>query len=238
MPTIYLVSSLQYARCLGNLLCSTINHRKVIVFTQSGQAIRSTNMTSPRYFSVSTADNTIYVADWTNGVYESRDDGLTWCRVFKTPMCASLQTAKVSSSAQDSPNTDDFWTLEICRENITWRLRVYTVDKRRPINDSVALTWSDVSLPSEPPVSLMYSRLAYDGRRNILVTDSMNSAVHVWLVSGQYDRQLVSKQHFAINSVPVRVALEYKKDGEVTMYVSQRPFGLISVFRLTYANVE
>jgi hypothetical protein len=50
-------------------------------------------------------------------------------------------------------NTDVLWTR--VRSAKDWRLRVYTVDKRRAVGDNV--TWRDVTLPSHVTVDLSSS---------------------------------------------------------------------------------
>jgi hypothetical protein len=59
------------------------------------------------------------------------------------------QVIKVSTDS----NTDVLWTLVWSAED--WRLRVYTVDKRRAVGDNV--TWRDVTLPSHVTVDLSNS---------------------------------------------------------------------------------
>jgi hypothetical protein len=73
------------------------------------------------------------------------------------------QVIKVSTDS----NTDVLWTLVWSAED--WRLRVYTVDKRRAVGDNV--TWRDVTVPSHVTVDLGDSKLAYDGHTSIFVTD-------------------------------------------------------------------
>jgi hypothetical protein len=74
---------------------------------------------------------------------------------------------------------------------------------------------------------LYCSSLAYDGH-SVFVTDCRNKAVHVWSVSGQYDRQLVSPQQLV--SGPWRVAVDNQRH---VMYVGQ--WGdTVGVFKLTY----
>jgi hypothetical protein len=55
------------------------------------------------------------------------------------------QVIKVSTDS----NTDVLWTLVWSAED--WRLRVYTVDKRRAVGDNV--TWRDVTVPSHVTVA-------------------------------------------------------------------------------------
>jgi hypothetical protein len=178
----------------GNIVYSEWRKGKVVTMSQSGDVIQQTNVSQPSYLSVST-DGVIYLISEYTSVYQSTDDGLTWSRMFNvTDGWQCWQVIKVSTDS----NTDVLWTL-VVRSAEDWRLRVYTVDKRRAVGDNV--TWRDVTLPSHVTVDLSYSRLAYDGHTSIFVTDKSNRAVHVWSVSGQYDRQLVSPQQLISNLV-------------------------------------
>jgi hypothetical protein len=70
------------------------------------------------------------------------------------------------------------------------------------------LTWRDVTLPKKAPVDLSRCKLAYDGHTSILVTDN-KQGVHVWSVSGQYDRRLVS--HWRLTSSVHLVAVDTQR---------------------------
>jgi hypothetical protein len=121
-----------------------------------------------------------------------------------------------------------YWTREYLNSGTTKkRLRVCTVDKRQAGNN---VTWCDVTLPSRVTVDLQSVRLAYDGHTNIFINDVANKAVHVWSVSGQYERQLVSQ----LTNQPQRMAIN-NQNGHV-MYVGQGS-GTVSVFELTYESL-
>jgi hypothetical protein len=77
-------------------------------------------------------------------------------------------------------------------------LRVYTVDNRRADGDRV-ISQRDVALPTHVSMDAS-SKLVYDGHTSIFATDNLNLAVHVWSVSGQYDRQLLSSEQLYITS--------------------------------------
>ena len=209
----------------GNIVYSEWRSTKVVTMSQSGDVIQQTNVSMPSYLSVST-DGVIYlISDNYKIVYQSTDDGLTWSRMFNvTDGWECWQVIKVSTDS----NTDVLWTVVESAKDC--RLRVYTVDKRRAVGDNV--TWRDVTLPSHVTVSLSESKLAYDGHTSIFVTDSVsNRAVHVWSVSGQYDRQLVSPQQLI--SKPCRVAVDTQRH---VMYVGLEK-GTVGVFELTYEPV-
>jgi hypothetical protein len=178
---------------------------------------------TPGNLSVST-DGVIYlISEWTS-VYQSTDDGLTWNHVFTvTDDRECCQVIKVSTDS----NTDVLWTVVWSAED--WHLRVYTVDKRRAVGDNV--TWRDVIVPSHVTVSMTSSELAYDAHTSMFIADLYNRAVHVWSVSGQYDRQLVSPQQ--LRSTPFCVAVDTQRH---VMYVGLNG-DTVGVFELTYEPV-
>jgi hypothetical protein len=210
----------------GHIVYAADNNKKVVVMTRNGKLVAQTNNVAPSRFYVS-SDDVIYLANFERGVYQSTDDGVTWSHVFKVAddwECS--QVIKVSSES----DTDTFWTLETLNEDDDcWRMRMYTVDKRRVSNN---VTWRDISLPNHVTVDLSYAKLAYDGHTNIFVTSSSNYVVHVWSVSGQYVRQLLSSQQFAKNDTrPQRLAVDPR--GNHIIYVGQTK-GIVGVFELEY----
>ena len=211
----------------GHIVYTAYNCRRVVVMSRSGDVIAHTQMTGPLCLSVST-DDVICLADRKSGVYQSRDDGVTWSHVFKSP--DGWQCWQVIRVSRDR-HTDDWWTLEY--KDMDTRLRVYTTGDRGQTGGHV--TWRDVTVPSQAHIT-GNSRLAYDGHTNIFLNDSYNRAIHVLsTVSGQYDRQLVSPSHFTSYNRPECVAVDSQRDGHVTMYVGQW-YGLVSVFRLSYEH--
>ncbi len=203
----------------GNIVYSADNSKRVVTMTRQGHIIQHTKGFVPNYFTVS-ADNVIYVAVTRSGVYQSTDDGVTWSLVFK--LADDWGCAHAIKVSTDS-NTDVFWTAEYSGSDKR-RLRMYTVDKRQA---NANATWSDVS---HVTVDLP-TNLAYDGHTNIFIRNFANKAVHVWSVSGQYERQLVSQ----LTNGPQRVAVDSCQHGHV-MYVG-RGQGTVSVFELTYESL-
>ena len=61
----------------GNIIYTTTNSRKVVLISESGKFIADTLMTNPQYLSIS-SDNLIYLADSQTGIYESKNDGVSW----------------------------------------------------------------------------------------------------------------------------------------------------------------
>ena len=208
----------------GNIVCTTGYSNKVVVMSESGKVITThKKMTSPRYLGVS-SDNIIYLADYTTGVYQSTDDGVSWSHVFKsTDGWHCWRVIKVTTD-----HSDDFWTQEYS-DNDSYHLRVYSVDRRRS-DDSV--TWRDITVITTDGehINLPYSSLSYDGNMNIFLSDRYNKAVHVLSVNGQYHYQLLSSHH--IKNRPFRLAVD--KEHQL-LYVGQND-GVVGVFKLTYGD--
>ena len=204
----------------GNIVYSEYDSGKVVTMSQSGDVIQQTNVSKPTFLSVST-DGVIYlISDNCTSVYQSTDHGVTWSHVFHvTDGWECWQVIQVSTDS----NTDALWT--VVRSDEDWRLRVYTVDRRRAVGDNV--TWRDVTVPSHVTVNLGLSNLVYDGH-SVFVTDYWKKAVHVWSVSGQYDRQLVSPQQLVSHAWGVAVDSQRH-----VMYVGHWK-GTVGVFKLTY----
>jgi hypothetical protein len=206
----------------GNIVYSEWRSGKVVTVSQSGDVIHQTHVLDPSYLSVSTY-NVTYLISGYKSVYQSTDEGLTWGHVFTA--FKDWQCWQVIQVSTDN-NIDALWTLVALDLAEYWRLRVYTVDKRRAVGDNA--TWRDVTLPSHETVDIRHSRLAYDGYTSIFVTDGRNTAVHVWSVSGQYDRQLVSYQQ--LSSLPLCVAVDTQRH---VMYVGHDK-DRVGVLELTY----
>jgi hypothetical protein len=158
----------------GHIMYAANNNKKVVVMTCNGEVITQTNSVSCLRFYVS-PDDVIYLAGLDSVVYQSTDDGATWTHVFEVAD-ECLQVIKVSSDS----NTQTFWALECkvgdhCNENgngndnedtandderdnneLIWRLRMYTVDKRRVSSNNV--TWRDINIPSHVTVDLYHVR--------------------------------------------------------------------------------
>ena len=207
----------------GNIVYTTFSN-KVVVMSESGKVITThTQMTKPRYLSVSN-DDIIYLADLETGVYQSTDDGVSWSLVFKsTDGWHCWQVIKVTTD-----HSDDFWTLEQS-VNKNWHLRVYSVDRKRSDGN---VTWRDINVTTTDGkhINLSNSSLSYDGNMNIFLSDWDNKAVHVLSLNGQYHCPLLSSHHF--KSEPCRLAVDKERQ---LLYVGQM-VGVVGVFKLTYGD--
>ena len=200
---------------------SKFNSGKVVLIKKSGSLIKSYPMIQPRCLTV--LNNDIYLADSATGVYQSKDDGVSWDLVIQS--CGGWhcwQVIKVTSA-----DSDDYWTLERHDDN-SWHIRVYYVNRKRA---DCNVTWKDLSSISADSISLSWSRLAFDGiSNNIFLSDFKNCSIHVFSVDGQYLKQLpLSKQ---IYYQPYRLTMD--KDYPY-LYVGQYR-GIVDVFKITYED--
>lgn len=213
----------------GNIVC-TIVRKRVMIFSLKGAFITQTKMADPRFITLSPNDDVIYIIDWTNGIFQSVDNGLTWKLFLKRSDrgWGFMQALRVTAVNR----INDVWTIEMTNEKLQCRLRVYSVDTSmdKPVN----VTWRDVMLPTHMSINLQFSRLSYDKHTaSVFLTDTSNTnrAVHVWSVSGQYDRQLMSRQNFTVNDGPVRLTVD--KLNHNLFYVGRRN-GIVGVYALQY----
>jgi WD40 repeat protein len=206
----------------GNIVYCKRFSDKVATMSKSDKVIQETEAKNPIHLSVST-DNVLYLLSDFISVIQSTDDGLKWTLAFEvSDEWTCLQVIKVSTDG----DIDVMWTLVESAE--ARHLQVYKVEKRRVVGGGV--TWRNITVPSHVTVSV-HSKLVYDGHTSIFVTDIINRAVHVWSVSGQYDRQLVSPQQLLSN--PSYLAVDTQRH---LMYVGYGN-GTVDLFELTYEPV-
>jgi hypothetical protein len=186
------------------IVCTTnaIDNSNMVVMSVTGKVISHMEMNSPKYLSVS-ADDVIYVTNY-GGLSYSSDNGTTWNRLvsLRDNEWRFFQALKVTPNGLVSSYTA--WIVEY-NDYDDWRLSIYI-----PGNG----TWKDVILPNSK-VKVYQSRMVFDGRKNIYMTDWYNRAVHVWSVNGRYVRQLLSSQN--LTSMPRNVALNEQR---TLLYVS------------------
>ena len=211
----------------GNIVYTTWNH-EVVVMSESGKVIAiPTYAINPRYISVSN-DNTIYLADWETGVYQSTDDGVKWSLVLKsTDGWNCCQVIKVITDYGD-----DFWMLEwkgINERNI-YRLSVCRVDNKSGSDGNEMRRDINVPTTDDKHIDLHYAKLLYDGNMNIFLNDYHNKAVHVLSVNDQSHCQLLSSSHLKNN--PRKLAVDRERQ---LLYVGQDK-SVVEVFELTYGN--
>ena len=206
----------------GNIVYTTYKTKKVVVMSEFGKVIQYKLMTKPKCLSVST-DDIIYLADQEAGVYQSTDDGISWCLILNaTHNWHCWQAIKVTT---DSEHKHDFWTLDVDNK----RLRLYSVGKSYRSGN---VTWKDINLLSTDgkAIQLVDANLSYDGNSNIFLVDPNNFAVHVATVNGQYHHQLLSSQY--IKNLLVKATVDF----ETSLFFVSELGGKVSVFKLLYGE--
>lgn len=201
----------------------------VVTLTLTG--IKKTTMANtPFYLSMMFSDNVVYVSDGSK-IFQSSDDGETWMHAFTiTPdhegewwRCLQVVRVKISSHMQAST---DFWTAEM-DGNGPRRLRRYRVSL--PLNGSSNIISSgNVALPSWLVACYIQQtpyKITYDGNSAIFIRLYDNS-VHIWLVTGEYDRQLVTLPHNTVLCVAIDTAHH-------NLYAGQEN-GTLNIYALTY----
>jgi hypothetical protein len=208
----------------GNIVYTAYNTERLVLMSQSGVVIQQNpRLSTPSTLSVSTNGIIYLVNADRHWVSQSRTDGLTWGIMFGIPITSNFFQVINVSLDPDVPEV--LWNI-VESFGGHWRLRVNIFDRRRSDGDGLLLR--DVIMPSHVTVTLNNSRLAYDGHTSVLVADRFNRAVHVWSVSGQYGRQLVSPQQLTSDIQSLAVDTQRR-----VMYVSDVN-GTVSMFELTY----
>ena len=207
----------------GDIVYTTYDRKsRLMVKTVSGKIITMPiHMTQPQYFSISNRD-TIYLTDKKAGVYQSKDDGVSWSLAFNSS--DNWHCEEVVTVTNDF--TDDFWLLGR-NDNFKYNLRVYSLDRRR---SEYRFIWRDVDVPTTDgkTIFLGSSRLTYDGKMNILLSDKQNKAVHVLSANGQHHCQLLSSHQFKGRPCSLAVDREHQ-----LLYVGQEE-STVEVFQLIY----
>ena len=209
----------------GNIIYSSLTTRKVWVMSESSKVIATHDEMGSECYCVS--NNIIYFTNWGPGLYQSTDDGTSWSLVFKvTYLLNCLSMIKVTTD-----HNDDFWMLDYVKYNNDgiYNLLVYSVDRRHS-DGNVTIKNMKVTTADNKHLDLLYSRLSYDGSKNIFISDWKNKAVHVLLTNGQYHCKLLSSRH--LKNPPLILAVDKKSQ---LLYVGQAN-GIVEVFMLTYGN--
>lgn len=77
-----------------------------------------------------------------------------------------------------------------------------------------------------------FKRMAYDGRSAMCVVCNHMADVHLFSISGVYDRQLTLLPRLLLNSYPL--CLAFDKHNQQVMFIGHSQIGLVRVFRLAY----
>ena len=203
----------------GYIVFTSYINTKVVTVTEFCTVVYSTYMPFPQYLSVS-SDNVIYLADRNKGIYQSTDDGMTWSLVFKSnDKWTILQVHKVTMS-----KTDYFWTWQLGQSH-TPRLCVYS--STYPIIANNA-TCQSIKILKNNYMTFYPSNLLFDENTNILYSDSIQNYLHLFLVSGLYQRQLL------VLSKTKNEAWTFTMDKKRLLMYAGESDGVIEVFSLNY----
>ena len=205
---------------LGNIMYVSPDLKTVVSMSDSGQIITtSSQVTFASYISVS--DDIIYITDWKKDVYQSADEGVNWNLIVKsTEGWSCVQVIKVTTD-----NFNDFWTLEW--KNPDYRLCVYSEVRKNSDGNAI---WRYINIPAinDKRINLLESKLSYDGKMNIFLSDKKNKAVHTFSLNGQYHCQLLLPHH--IKNSPLSLAVDKKHQ---VLYLGQAD-SVVQLFKLTY----
>ena len=227
----------------GNIACIILKEdeeTEVVVMSDHGKVIVvHTKMTSAQRFSVS-YDKIIYLTGL-KGVYESKDDGMSWNIILKSKGKVFIfQAIKVMAI----DHTENYWILseniDSDRQKLLYAVNmrhndneigtnhIVTVkDERRSQSNEI---WRNINITTTngSQIELSGSMLEFDGNMNIFLSDVQNKAVYVFLANGQYHRQLLSS--LDIEKAPKRIAFNSKHQ---LLYLGQQSC-IVNVYKLTY----
>ena len=211
----------------GNIVYTTNNCENndngVVVMSEFGKVISRTQLTAPRYLTVSD-DNTIYLTDFEMGVYQSTDDGLHWTLVIERTD-KKWYCRQIIKQATDY--SDNFWALE-CNNDYSsdqaYRLRKYSMQGNN-------LTWVDINLPKN--INLHYcSSLAYDDNANILFNNYDSRTIYTWSLNKLVYNQELSPDD--ITKKPYKLIVDAKRQ---QLYVGQND-GIVEIFKLSHKEID
>lgn len=149
----------------------------------------------------------MFLVDIHQGFFESADGGRSWMFAFKpadllawhslVALCATTTATSTSTISSDACSKVSLvlWTIEqVYRSdrahNLIYLLRMYT-----PVSDAFGCSTvnrRDVDIAGTGIQLSERSRLAFDGRDAVLLTDYSNAAVHVFASNGVYRHKLLS----------------------------------------------
>ena len=213
----------------GNIMIvyNSVETNEVVLMSRSGEIIIThSNFTAPHYLSVS-IDDIIYLAEWDIGVYQSEDGGVSWSLVFNSDVgWHCMQVLKVTNG-----QWDDFWTLEIKSDSQTYHIRTYSMRHGRLNGTNGNVTGRFSTATNDKDIYLQFSRLSYDGRMNIFLTDYYNCAVHVLSTNSWYYSELLYLHGYGDEYCNV-LRLSIDRDRQL-LYVGQIQ-STLKVFKLNY----
>ena len=214
----------------GNIIYTSPRNYKVSVITETSDTITSCDMIAPWTLSVSSR-GIIYLVDKVKGLHQSSDDGISWKFLFKSVDRLFTITYVVQVTTHHG---DDFWAIERSNEDDNnVRLGKYSLARGRAI--ATAPTRTNIHFDETINDSLMKissnSRLSYDGRGNIFLSDDANDVIHIFSVKGQYYNKLTTVIYANLKQRPLVVDHKNK-----LLYAGV--MSNVGVFKLIYDDPE
>jgi hypothetical protein len=227
----------------GNIVYATFKNSdefsRVVTMSQSSDVIALYNTTNAAQLSVS-ANNVVYLADATRGIYQSLDGGLTWSFMFTLTDGVIENPAKGWYMRQALEVSKDhtfvhLWTVEVDTSS-TKRFQIYKILSKNNVTE-IAETFS-ITAPFEL-ITASTNSIEYDGLETIMLTCIGSGDVYLFdAVSGAYLRSVnvvsASVSYVGIDNYPVRLAIDRRADGQVLLYVYHQNNGIVSIHTLTY----
>ena len=201
----------------GNIICSTPT-LGLLVMSEDGKVMQQKFLTSPRDISVS-SDGEVFVTDSSEGVFQSSDNGNTWCLIFGVSISSwmSWQTLKLRNDQGEIV----YWTLEVLQNENNCR-----IIERALSGDLIATRLLSMKIANGTDISKSYTRMVYNEDHSVLLIDTKNSSVHSFSVNNyQYEKQLFGKNE--INR-PTMHAINKKSN---LLYIGQED-GTLKIFKL------
>ena len=130
---------------------------RVITMSINGSIISQTQMSLPQVLSLSN-DNTVYLADAQEGVFQSIADGFTWKLIFK-----SVDMRNCWQVIQVTTNSSDFWMLDLKEsENYVMEDWPRTTGESSTVNSVSAQRNNNKRTMNEENIKLNKNTASYD----------------------------------------------------------------------------
>ncbi len=214
---------------------------KVTTVAMSGDVVGQTIMSATGLLSVSN-DNVIYIADRYTGMYKSTNDGVTWSHVFNPPKVSLSESSEerwvlTQAIVVSTDQYNIFWTVnkDAAAYELATNILIHADDKR----NNASLFWrsvtSDLLNDVVHDMEDNFNRLTYDGQSTIFALIYESNYVHLFHVTGLYERK-IAVQH-QVEIAPQCMAIDKQRH---VMYVDQSEVNgsVVNVYTLTYFDSQ
>ena len=213
----------------GNMLCASEKSKRVVLMSKNCSLINQTQMNEPVCCHISHSRDAVYVANGSDGIFVSRDEGMSWERIFYSPKKAHCYGVIAISS---NPNKDGiYWVCENegKENNDIFVLREYVVkwNKKGKMSfqyTNINLDYYDQNKESVVHIEPIY--MAYDGGDCVYICDDVNDRLHAFNVSNKTHRLLSTSDNQL--KEPSSLAVDEKRR---RLYVGQAD-GQVLIFSL------